>query len=272
MGEVVDEVKRLVDQGVLEVVLTGVDLTSFGGDLPGAPKLGDLVRMILRHAPDLPRLRLSSIDAIELDEALKDAIAGEPRLMPHLHLSLQHGDDIILKRMKRRHGRDDAIRLCAELRASRPDITFGADLIAGFPTEDEAAFARSLDLIGACGLAFTHVFPFSPRLGTPAAKMPQLSPGLVKERAARLREAGDAARKVFLSSLVGTPQSILTERGDTGHTQGFASVVFGQPITPGRIVDARITGHDGNRLSATLTPASPERELASRAPAPMLTA
>jgi threonylcarbamoyladenosine tRNA methylthiotransferase MtaB len=272
MGEVVDEVKRLVDQGVKEVVLTGVDLTSFGGDLPGAPQLGDLVRMILRHAPDLPRLRLSSIDAIELDEGLKEAIACEPRLMPHLHLSLQHGDDLILKRMKRRHGREDAIRLCGELRVLRPDITFGADLIAGFPTEDETAFARSLDLIGECGLALVHVFPFSPRPGTPAARMPQLPQGLVKERAAKLRKAGEAARNDFLSSLVGTEQSILTERGDTGHTQGFAAVAFTEPVAAGRLVSARIVGHDGKRLFAALTPASPERELARGAPAPMLTA
>jgi threonylcarbamoyladenosine tRNA methylthiotransferase MtaB len=272
MGEVVDEVKRLVDQGVQEVVLTGVDLTSYGGDLPGGPKLGDLVRMILRHAPDLPRLRLSSIDAIELDDALKEAIACEPRLMPHLHLSLQHGDDIILKRMKRRHGRDDAIRLCGELRALRPDITFGADLIAGFPTEDEAAFARSLGLIDECGLVFVHVFPFSPRPGTPAAKMPQLPRELVKERAAKLRKAGEAAQRAHLAGLIGTDQSILTERGDSGHTEGFAPVSFSGNIAPGRLVSARITGHDGKRLLAMLTPASPERELASRAPAPMLTA
>jgi threonylcarbamoyladenosine tRNA methylthiotransferase MtaB len=272
MGEVVDEVKRLVDQGVKEIVLTGVDLTSFGGDLPGAPKLGDLVRMILRHAPDLPRLRLSSIDAIELDDRLKDAIAGEKRLMPHLHLSLQHGDDIMLKRMKRRHGRDNAIGLCAELRALRPDITFGADLIAGFPTEDEAAFTRSIELIGECGLAFTHVFPYSPRPGTPAARMPQLPRELVRERAARIREAGEAAHQACLSALAGSSQTILTERGNTGHTEGFAPVTFSQPVAPGKLVTARITGHDGKRLTASLGPASPERELAGRAPAPMLPA
>jgi threonylcarbamoyladenosine tRNA methylthiotransferase MtaB len=269
MGEVVDEVKRLVDQGVKEVVLTGVDLTSFGGDLPGGPKLGDLVRMILRHAPDLPRLRLSSIDAIELDDRLKDAIASEARLMPHLHLSLQHGDDIILKRMKRRHGREEAIRLCAELRALRPDITFGADLIAGFPTEDEAMFARSIDLIGECGLAFLHAFPFSPRPGTPAARMPQLPRELVRDRAARLREAGDAARVRHLSHLVGHEQVILTERGDTGHSEGFAPVAFSHPIAPGRIVTARITGHDGRRLFAAPPSSSPERGLAMRTPAIM---
>jgi threonylcarbamoyladenosine tRNA methylthiotransferase MtaB len=272
MGEVVDEVQRLVDLGVKEVVLTGVDLTSFGGDLPGSPKLGDLVRMILRHAPGLPRLRLSSIDAIELDDRLKHAIASEARLMPHLHLSLQHGDDIILKRMKRRHGRDDAIRLCAELRVLRPDITFGADLIAGFPTEDKAAFARSLDLIGECGLAFAHVFPFSSRPGTPAARMPQLPRDLVKERAARLREAGEAARTAFLSSLVGTHHSILAERGNTGHTEFFAPVTFSRPIAAGQIVTAHITGHDGKRLFAAPPPTATGRELARRTPAPMVIA
>jgi threonylcarbamoyladenosine tRNA methylthiotransferase MtaB len=272
MGEVVDEVKRLVDQGVKEIVLTGVDLTSFGGDLPGAPKLGDLVRMILRHAPDLPRLRLSSIDAVELDDGLKEAIASEARLMPHLHLSLQHGDDIILKRMKRRHGRDDAIGLCAELRALRPDITFGADLIAGFPTEDEAAFTRSIELIGECGIAFTHVFPYSPRPGTPAAKMPQLPRELLRERAARLREAGEAARGIFLARLAGTRQSILTERSDTGHTEGFAPVAFTHAMAAGQIVTARIAGHDGKRLFAEPPLASTACELAKRAPAPMLPA
>ncbi|MGL4727396.1 MAG: radical SAM protein, partial [Bosea sp. (in: a-proteobacteria)] len=262
MGEVVSEVQQLVAQGVKEVVLTGVDLTSFGGDLPGAPKLGRLVQMILRHVPALPRLRLSSIDAIELDDRLKDAIATEARLMPHLHLSLQHGDDLILKRMKRRHGRDDAISLCAELRSARPDITFGADLIAGFPTEDEAMFQQSLDLIGECGLAFTHVFPFSPRPGTPAAKMPQLPAALVKERAARLRTVGDAARVRHLASLVGTEQVILTERGNTGHTNGYAQVRFSHEIAPGEIVTARIIGHDGVRLMASLRSQSPQRELA----------
>ncbi len=265
MGEIVTEIRALASEGVKEAVLTGVDLTSYGADLPGGPRLGDLVSAILRHVPELPRLRLSSIDAIELDERLKEAIANEPRLMPHLHLSLQHGDDLILKRMKRRHGRDDAIRLCAELRRLRPDITFGADLIAGFPTEDEVMFTRTLSLISECGLSLVHAFPFSPRAGTPAAKMPQLPRPLVKERAARLRAAGAAAKTAWLSGLTGTQQTVLTERGDTGHTDAFAPVAFTHPIAPGGIVTARITGHDGERayahaLPLGAQPAQPTRE------------
>ncbi len=188
--EAVAQCRALSEAGASEIVLTGVDLTSYGHDLPGTPSLGSLVMAILRALPDLPRLRLSSLDAVEVDPVLRDAIATQPRLMPHLHLSLQAGDDLILKRMKRRHSRDDAIRFCAEMKALRPDLAFGADIIAGFPTEDEAMFARSLDLIAACGLSYVHAFPYSARPGTPAARMPQ-SPGpLVAERAARLREAG----------------------------------------------------------------------------------
>ena len=193
MGAVVEQVKRLAGNGYAEVVLTGVDMTSYGADLPGSPKLGQLVKTILRQVPDVPRLRLSSIDSIEADDDLLDAIATEPRLMPHLHLSLQSGDDMILKRMKRRHLRADSIRFCEDVRKLRPDIVFGADIIAGFPTETEAMFENSLSIVEECGLTHLHVFPFSPREGTPAARMPQVRREVVKERAARLRAAGEAA-------------------------------------------------------------------------------
>jgi threonylcarbamoyladenosine tRNA methylthiotransferase MtaB len=254
MGAVVDAVRRHVDAGVKEVVLTGVDTTSYGGDLPGAPQLGALVQAILRHVPDLPRLRLSSIDAIEIDSALREALASETRLMPHLHLSLQHGDDLILKRMKRRHNRDDAIRLCDDIRVFRPDIVFGADIIAGFPTEDEAMFANSLDLVEACGITWLHVFPFSPREGTPAARMPQLPASLIRDRAARLRAAGDRRRTAFLDGLAGTVQSILTEQGNTGHTEGFATVRFADDVAAGEIVMARIVGRKEDAVMARVVP------------------
>lgn len=249
MGAVVDQVKRLVDNGYAEIVLTGVDTTSYGADLPGAPKLGRLVKTILRQVPGVRRLRLSSIDSIEADADLVDAIAGEKRLMPHLHLSLQAGDDMILKRMKRRHLRADSIRFCNEIRGLRPDIVFGADLIAGFPTETDAMFENSLAIIEECGLTHLHVFPFSPRQGTPAARMPQLSRALVKERAARLRAAGDAAYARHLSGLEGTEQAILVERDGIGRTEDFtlATLGFG---APGEIVAAQIAGHDGARLTA----------------------
>jgi threonylcarbamoyladenosine tRNA methylthiotransferase MtaB len=249
MGAVVDQVKRLVGNGYAEVVLTGVDMTSFGADLPGAPKLGRLVKTVLRQVPDLKRLRLSSIDSIEADPELIEAIGGERRLMPHMHLSLQAGDDMILKRMKRRHLRDDSIRFCAEIRAIRPDIVFGADIIAGFPTETEAMFDNSLTIIEECGLTHLHVFPFSPRKGTPAARMPPVDGATVKMRAARLRAAGDAAYRRHLASLAGTRQSILVEREGLGRTEGFtlAAIGFGRS---GEIVSADIAGHDGERLIA----------------------
>ncbi|MEM8742829.1 MAG: tRNA (N(6)-L-threonylcarbamoyladenosine(37)-C(2))-methylthiotransferase MtaB, partial [Pseudomonadota bacterium] len=202
-GVVIDQIARLAGAGYAEVVLTGVDLTSWGADLPGASRLGDLVQRILRLVPDLPRLRLSSIDSIEADPALIDAVAGEPRLMPHLHLSLQSGDDLILKRMKRRHLRDDAIAFCTALRAARPDIVFGADLIAGFPTESEAAFENSRQLVAECGLTWLHVFPYSPRSGTPAARMPQLEKTVIRARAAELRALGAARAAAHLAGLVG---------------------------------------------------------------------
>ena len=249
MGAVVEQVKRLTGNGYAEVVLSGVDLTSYGGDLPGAPRLGRLVRTILRQVPDLPRLRLSSIDSIEADAELFEAIATEARLMPHLHLSLQAGDDMILKRMKRRHLRDDSIRFCAEVRAARPDIVFGADIIAGFPTETEAMFENSLKIIEECGLTHLHVFPYSPRANTPAARMPQVARDVVKRRAARLRQAGDAAYARHLAGLAGTAQRILVEREGLGRTEGFtlATIDTGRP---GEIVTARIAGHDGERLTA----------------------
>ncbi|RME67717.1 MAG: MiaB/RimO family radical SAM methylthiotransferase, partial [Alphaproteobacteria bacterium] len=245
-GDVVSQVKRLVDAGFGEVVLSGVDLTSYGGDLPGKPPLGSLVQRILTLVPDLPRLRLSSIDSIEVDAALFEAIAHEPRVMPHLHLSLQSGDDLILKRMKRRHCRADAIDFCARLRAARPDIVFGADLIAGFPTETDAMFENSLRLIDDCGLVFLHVFPYSPRAGTPAARMPQVPQAVRKARAARLRMAGEAARARFLAACVGRKARVLVERvaGDsaTGHSEQFAPVRLAMPARPGTIVDVRLTG------------------------------
>jgi threonylcarbamoyladenosine tRNA methylthiotransferase MtaB len=249
-GAVVEQIARLVDLGFLEVVLTGVDLTAWGGDLPGAPRLGNLVRRVLRLVPGLARLRLSSIDAVEADPELIEAIATEPRLMPHLHLSLQSGDDLILKRMKRRHRRDDAVAFCETVRRLRPDVVFGADLIAGFPTESEAAFERTLALVADCGLTFLHVFPFSPRPGTPAARMPQLPAAVVRERAARLRAAGAEALARHLAAQVGRSLPVLTEGPRSGRTGHFAEVAFAADRPAGRIVTARITGHDGARLLA----------------------
>lgn len=249
-ADVIVHCRRLVEAGSREIVLTGVDLTGYGRDLAGAPTLGALVSAILRALPELPRLRLSSIDAVEVDETLRDLIATEARLMPHLHLSLQAGDDLILKRMKRRHSRSDAIRFCAEIRALRPDIVFGADLIAGFPTEDEAMFARSLALVEECGLSFVHVFPYSARPGTPAARMPQLSGEIVTERAARLRAAAELAQKRHLAERIGRPLSVLTERGNTGRAEDFTLVRFSRDIAAGQIVPA--TGHmaEGRALLA----------------------
>jgi threonylcarbamoyladenosine tRNA methylthiotransferase MtaB len=250
MGEVVAQVRRLVEWGLREVVLTGVDLTSYGAGLPGAPKLGRLVKQILKHVPELARLRLSSIDSIEADRELIDAFANEARLMPHLHLSLQAGDDMVLKRMKRRHTRADAIAFCAELRRLRPDVVFGADIIAGFPTETEDMFVRSLDLVDECGLTHLHVFPFSPRRGTPAARMPQVARAVVKERARRLREKGAAALIQHLDSEVGGRRRVLMESDEIGRTEQFTAVRVTPTGAPGAIVLAAITGHDGHHLSA----------------------
>lgn len=247
-GVVVEQIKRLVGKGFNEVVLTGVDLTSWGADLPAQPRLGDLVMRILKLVPDLPRLRISSIDSIEADEALMQAIATEPRLMPHLHLSLQAGDDMILKRMKRRHLRDDAIRFCEEARRLRPDIVFGADIIAGFPTETEEMFTQSVKLVDDCGLTFLHVFPFSPRKGTPAARMPQVKGPAIKDRAARLRAAGDAALARHLAAQVGVTHRVLMEGPRMGRTEQFTEVEFATDQPEGQIVTARITGFAGERL------------------------
>ena len=249
-GVVVDQIKRLVDTGYNEVVLTGVDLTSWGADLPAAPKLGDLVMRILKLVPDLPRLRISSIDSIEVDENLMQAIATEPRLMPHLHLSLQHGDDMILKRMKRRHLRDDAIAFCQETRKLRPDMTYGADIIAGFPTETDDMFANSLALVEECDLTWLHVFPYSPRPGTPAARMPQVNGRLIKERAAALRAAGTAQVDQHLKAQAGKTHHILMENARMGRTEQFTEVLFATDQPESQIVEARITGMAGQQLTA----------------------
>ena len=254
-GVVVDQIKRLVDKGFNEVVLTGVDLTSWGADLPAQPRLGDLVLRILRLVPDLPRLRISSIDSIEVDDALMQAIATEPRLMPHLHLSLQAGDDLILKRMKRRHLRDDAIAFCAKARRLRPDMVFGADIIAGFPTETEQMFENSLKLLDDCGLTFLHVFPFSPRKGTPAARMPQLRGPDIRDRAARLRAAGDARLSLHLAGQAGQTHSVLMESPRLGRTEQFAEVVVESDQPEGRIILADITGTTGHQLAGRVRPA-----------------
>ena len=247
---VVEQIARLRDRGFNEVVLTGVDMTSWGADLDGAPRLGALVAAVLRGVPDLPRLRISSIDSIEADPELIEAVTSEPRLMPHLHLSLQHGDDLILKRMKRRHLRDDAIAFCETVRAARPEMVFGADIIAGFPTESEAMFENSLRLVEDCGLTWLHVFPFSPRAGTPAARMPQVAGTLVRVRAARLRAAGAARVAAHLAAMQGREVRLLMERPDLGRTEGFAATRLAAEAAPGAIVAARITGREGERLLA----------------------
>ncbi|MGE3625176.1 MAG: tRNA (N(6)-L-threonylcarbamoyladenosine(37)-C(2))-methylthiotransferase MtaB [Hyphomicrobiales bacterium] len=250
-GEVVAQIRRLVGNGHREVVLTGVDMTAWGADLPGEMKLGSLVRAILRHVPELERLRLSSIDSVEADDDLVRAIAEEERLMPHLHLSLQHGHDLILKRMKRRHSRADSVAFCESLRALRPDIAFGADLIAGFPTETEEMFRATLSIVDDCGLSFLHVFPYSARPGTPAARMPQLAGPVIRERAARLRAKGAEALRGHLARQVGQQRTILMETGRIGRTPQFAAVEMSAAGDPGSIVLARLTGHDGERLQAT---------------------
>jgi threonylcarbamoyladenosine tRNA methylthiotransferase MtaB len=250
MGEIVAQARKLVENGYREIVLTGVDITSYGGNLPGTPKLGVLVKQILKHVPALERLRLSSIDSVEADDDLLDAIASEERLMPHLHLSLQAGDDTILKRMKRRHSRADSIAFCDRVRRLRPDIVFGADIIAGFPTETEAMFARSLALVDDCGITHLHVFPFSPRPGTPAARMPQLPGAAVKERARRLREKGEAALRAHLDSEIGARRRLLTELGGIGRTPQFTPVRLPHPTAPGQMADYVIAAHDGRTLIA----------------------
>jgi threonylcarbamoyladenosine tRNA methylthiotransferase MtaB len=250
MGVVVDQVRTLVEHGTREVVLTGVDITSYGKDLPGEPALGALVKAILRHVPALDRLRISSIDSVEADRDLLDVLASEPRLMPHLHLSLQAGDDLVLKRMKRRHLRADAIAFCEEVRRLRPDVVFGADIIAGFPTEDEAMFQRSLDIVEECGLTHLHVFPYSPRPGTPAARMPAVPREVVKHRARRLREVGEAAFRRHLDAEVGATRQVLVESDQLGRTEGFTPVRLSQAVEAGEIRDVTIAGHDGRVLLA----------------------
>ena len=242
MGPIVDQISKLVDNGYAEVVLTGVDITSYGADLPGAPKLGTLIKTILKHVSGLERLRISSIDSIEADPDLMDCIANEPRLMPHLHLSLQSGDNLILKRMKRRHNREHTIAFCQEVRRLRPDMVFGADIIVGFPTETEDMFQRSIDIVAECDLTHLHVFPFSARPGTPAARMPQVKGPVIRERAARLREVGEAALERHLLAQVGRDVQLLVERNGLARTEQFTltEIATGLPgdIVPARIVDA----------------------------------
>ncbi|MEM8694607.1 MAG: tRNA (N(6)-L-threonylcarbamoyladenosine(37)-C(2))-methylthiotransferase MtaB [Pseudomonadota bacterium] len=255
-GLVVDRIQALVDEGFQEIVLTGVDVTSYGPDLPGSPSLGLLVERILRGVPALPRLRLSSLDSIEIDDRLFEIIAGEPRFMPHLHLSLQAGDDMILKRMKRRHSRAQSVEMVAKLKAERPEIAIGADIIAGFPTETEEMAANSLALVGDCQIVFGHIFPYSARRGTPAAKMPQVPVSARKERAQRLREATARQKKAWFRSLVGTRQRVLVEREDgIGHAENFAEVTIDDRSGPGdadrvgQVVEARITGIEDGTLA-----------------------
>src|SRR5438876_2317038 len=250
MGAVVDQVRALVERGHAEIVLTGVDLTSYGADLPGTPKLGQLTKQILRHVPELKRLRISSIDQVEVDRDLLDVIADDERLMPHLHLSLQSGDDLILKRMKRRHSRGQAVQFCTQVRRLRPDIALGADIIAGFPTETEEMFARSQDLVEECGLTFLHVFPYSKRPGTPAARMPQVAGGEIRERAKRLRETGEAALRKRLESEIGAVRDVLIESPTQGRTEHFVPVaIIGE--MPGVVRALTITGHDSARLTGS---------------------
>ena len=252
MGAVVEEARRLTENGFAEIVLTGVDLTSYGADLPGQPSLGQLVGKLLKLVPELKRLRLSSIDSIEADPFLMRAIAEEARLMPHFHISAQSGDDLILKRMKRRHSRADTIAFCDTVRRLRPDTAFGADLIAGFPTESEAMFENSLKLVDEAGLTQLHVFPFSPRKGTPAARMPQLGAAVAKERGARLRARGDQARLARFHALVGRTRAVLVEKPGFGHSECFAPIAFDGTATPGAIVSVLVTGTDGAKLTGRL--------------------
>jgi threonylcarbamoyladenosine tRNA methylthiotransferase MtaB len=248
-GEIVAHVRRVVEDGCREVVLTGVDITSYGADLPGRPTLGALVRQILKLVPELERLRLSSIDQVEADQELMRAIADEERLMPHLHLSMQAGDDMVLKRMKRRHSRADAVQFCKNVLRMRPDTVFGADLIAGFPTETDEMFANSLSVVDDCNLTYLHVFPFSPREGTPAARMPQVERAVVKDRAAQLREKGAATLARFLDRHAGAEVELLVEKGGVGRTRQFAEMRVPATVPAGVLVRARVSGHDGQRLS-----------------------
>lgn len=261
MGAVVEQARRLVEGGYREIVLTGVDATSYGGDLPGEPTLGLLAKTLLKQVPDILRLRLSSIDSIEADNHLWDLIADEPRFMPHLHLSLQHGDDMILKRMKRRHSRREALDFVEQARRLRPEIAFGADMIAGFPTETEEMFENSATLAQDAGISFLHVFPYSPRPGTPAARMPQLDRAVVKERAARLRATGEALHKAHLDRMVGTEQIVIVENNGLAHTENF-SLVAVPGLVPRDIQRIMITGHNGKHLDMRVM-AAPATERAA---------
>jgi threonylcarbamoyladenosine tRNA methylthiotransferase MtaB len=248
-GLVVERIKALVDEGFNEVVLTGVDVTSYGPDLPGAPTLGQLIERILKHVPELPRLRLSSLDCIEMDERLFDLATGEKRFMPHLHMSFQAGDDLILKRMKRRHSRAEAVETVARLKAKRPEIAIGADLIAGFPTETDEMAENSLRLVEECDIVMGHIFPYSPKRGTPAARMPQVPPVIAKQRARRLREACARQRAAWLDRLVGSRQRVLVEKDGFGHAENFAPVRLGEAGDAGEIVEVRITGVENGILT-----------------------
>ncbi|WP_284777322.1 tRNA (N(6)-L-threonylcarbamoyladenosine(37)-C(2))-methylthiotransferase MtaB [Agrobacterium sp. lyk4-40-TYG-31] len=247
MGAVVEQARKLTENGYREIVLTGVDATSYGADLPGEPSLGYLAKTLLKQVPDILRLRLSSIDSIEVDRHLLDLIADEPRFMPHLHLSLQHGDDMILKRMKRRHMRADAVAFCHQVRRLRPEIAFGADMIAGFPTETEEMFENAATLAEECGISNLHVFPYSPRPGTPAARMPQLDRGLIKQRAARLRQRGEALLDAHLTGMVGTTQTVLVENNGFAHTDNF-TLVATPDLEARTLAQVLITGHNGKHL------------------------
>ena len=251
VAQVIEAAAKLVDGGVAEIVLTGVDITSWGSDLPGRPRLGDLVATLLAELPELHRLRLSSVDPAEPDSRLMDVLAREDRLMPHLHLSAQHGDDTILKRMKRRHLSRDLVRFCDEARHRRPDVVFGADLIAGFPTEDDAAHDATRRMIERAGLTYLHVFPYSPRAGTPAARMPQLGGDVVKARAEALRRLGAARLQSFLANAVGSRDQMLVESGNVGHGRNYAKIrLEGEFLDPGSLVDVTITGCDSKGLTA----------------------
>ncbi len=249
MGEVVEQIRRLVDTGHSEIVITGVDITSYGGDLPGAPKLGNLIQTILSEVPELPRLRLSSIDSIEVDEPLMEAIASDKRLMPHLHLSIQSGDNIILKRMKRRHLREHTIEFCHTVKSLRPDIVFGADLIAGFPTETDEMFNKTLSIIEECGLTFVHAFPYSSRKGTPAARMPQLPKDIIKQRAKQLRQAAKQRLHTYMEKQAGTLHKVLVEPGSTGRNEQYVLVENLQGNV-GEIIEVQISEHNGKSLMA----------------------
>ena len=248
-GLVVERIKALVDEGFNEVVLTGVDVTSYGPDLPGSPRLGQLIERILTHVPELPRLRLSSLDCIEMDERLFDLATGEPRFMPHLHMSFQAGDDMVLKRMKRRHSRADAVEIVARLKAKRPEIAIGADLIAGFPTETDEMAENSLRLVEECDIVMGHIFPFSPKRGTPAARMPQVSPAIAKDRARRLREACARQRNLWLESLIGTKQRVLLEKENFGHAENFAPVRLVSSGLVGTVVALSVKGVENGMLT-----------------------